>query len=161
MISPLHLYRAARACRKLGIPKVPSALWRLNLFLTGCDLPPTVTVGKRVQFQHFGAGVIVNGAVDIGDDVMIMPHVVIGQNVRGGKEVVEVERITIGNSVMLGAGAKIIASGRLAVGEGAAVGANAVVTRDVAPGDVVGGIPARTLKRQESDEAMRSRSAGM
>lgn len=145
MISPVHLHRVYHRLWKKGIRFVPGALARINYFITGCDLPPACTIGKRVQFQHFGSGVVLHPAVSIGDDVMIMPGVVIGQQVKAGIEIVPVTVIRIEDGALIGAGAKVIAAGKLTVGSGSAVGANAVVTQSVPPGATAVGIPARIV----------------
>ena len=82
MIDPQNIHRLARWLHLHRVRLLPGLLQRWNYFLTGCDLPGSVRVGRRVRFQHHGAGVIVHPRTIIGDDVLIHPHVVIGQNVR-------------------------------------------------------------------------------
>ena len=144
MLDPQKIHRVARWIHKRGVRKVPALLQRINYFLTGCDLPAQVQVGQRVRFMHHGAGVVIHCQAVIGNDVMIHPHVVVGQNVRQGVAV-PLQQIVIGNRVQLGAGAKIIASGFLEIGDGATVGANAVVLHSVPPNCTAVGVPARIL----------------
>jgi serine O-acetyltransferase len=146
-ISPIPLYRASSWLFHRRVPFLPRILEVINRQLTHCDIPPNVVIGKNPRFQHGGFGVIINAKTHIGDNVVFMPLVVIGQSVSKGFTVNELERIVIGNDVLFGAGAKVIAKGRLTIGDGAAIGANAVVTKDVAPDTTVVGIPARPLER--------------
>lgn len=142
MFDPLILHRVAHALYRWGVPKLPGLLARLNYGLTHCDLPPSVQVGRGVRFQHFGCGVVVHHKAEIGDDVLIMPHAVIGQRV-GPTGVAPLEHIRIGRGAMLGAGCKIIAEGAFEIGEGASIGANAVVLAPVPAWAVAVGVPAR------------------
>lgn len=112
-------------------------MFKMSEIFCGIRLPYTVRVGRRVTLEHFGGMVLV--ADTIGDDVTIR------QNTTFGIARVDDDqaRPIIGDGVDIGAGAAIL--GRVTVGEGAVIGANAVVIRDVAPGQVVGGVPARPL----------------
>jgi serine O-acetyltransferase len=107
---------------------------------TGIDLPCEVTLGRRVRIDHFG-GVIVSGDTVIGDDVVIRNGVTIGlrrTGVRGAP--------VIGNRVDIGAGAKIL--GTMTVGDDVAIGANAVVLKDVSANSIAVGVPAKILPRK-------------
>jgi serine O-acetyltransferase len=152
MINPQLLHSAARWFHVRRIRKIPRLIERINLFLTGCELPAGVKIGRRVRFQHRGFGVILHDLVTIGDDTMIMPHVVVGQNVRNLIPV-PLERVVIGNRVLLGAGAKIIASGMLEIGDDSVVGANAVVIRSVPPRCIAVGVPARNTPLRDVNES--------
>jgi serine O-acetyltransferase len=155
MSSPIPLYRVARWIHVRGLPQVAYLVSIMNYFFTGCQIPPGVRIGQRARIPDFGAGVVINRSTTIGDDVMILPHVVIGQNVRRGQEVVPAE-IVIGNGVILGAGAKIIASGRLEIGDGAVVGANAVVLKSVPAGALAVGVPARIIPQTDENRLLAS-----
>ncbi len=144
MFDPLILHRLASALRRAHIPKIPGLIQRLNFMFTGCDLPPAARIGRGVVFKHYGAGVIIHHRTEIGDGCVIMPHVVIGQQLRGVVPVA-LERIVIGHEVMIGAGAKIIAKGLFTIGDGAVIGANAVVLKSVPAGFRAVGVPARNL----------------
>jgi len=105
--------------------------------LTGIDLPCEARVGRRLRIDHFG-GIVVSGDAVLGDDVILRNGVTIGlknTNQRGAP--------VIGNRVDIGAGAKIL--GPITIGDGAVIGANAVVIDDVPPGCIAVGVPARVL----------------
>ncbi|MEM9433536.1 MAG: transferase [Pseudomonadota bacterium] len=108
---------------------------KLSEWMTGIYLPYTVRVGRRVRLEHFGGMVLV--AQQIGDDVIIRQNTTFGIN--GLHEVTH--RPVIGNEVEIGAGTVII--GAVHVGDGSIIGANAVVTKDIPPGCVAVGVPAR------------------
>ncbi len=109
--------------------------------LTGIEIHPAARIGRRMVIDH-GDGVVIGETAEIGDDVLMYHQVTLGgTSLAGGKR-----HPTIGDKVILGAGAKIL--GPIVVGEGARVGANAVVLSDVPPGQTVVGIPARPVDRK-------------
>ncbi|MEM8633361.1 MAG: transferase [Pseudomonadota bacterium] len=114
-------------------------MFKLTEILCGISLPYTVKVGRRVTLEHFGGMILV--AHTIGSDVIIRQNTtfgISGLNDRSGRPI-------IGDKVELGAGAVVL--GRVRVGRGAIIGANAVVVRDVPPDMIVGGVPARVIKQ--------------
>jgi serine O-acetyltransferase len=107
-------------------------------FWTGIEIHPGATIGRRVVIDH-GMGVVIGETAIVGDDVLIYHGVTLG-----GKVNDRVKRHpTIGNNVLLGAGAKII--GDIEIGDGAMIGANAVVTKNVPAGAVIVGPQIRPL----------------
>lgn len=109
----------------------------------GISISASTPVGAGLYIGHFG-GIHVNHGAVIGDNCNIQQDVTLGKANRGARAGAPV----IGNDVFIGAGAKII--GRVVVGDGAAIGANAVVTKDVPPGVAVAGIPARVVSDRGS-----------
>ncbi|MEP6678601.1 MAG: serine O-acetyltransferase [Betaproteobacteria bacterium] len=127
---------------------VVNRLWRANLrwlarwlahwgrWLTGIEIHPGATIGRRVFIDH-GMGVVIGETAEIGDDSTLYHGVTLGgTSWNKGKR-----HPTLGRDVVIGAGAKIL--GPILVGDGAKVGSNAVVVRDVPPGSTAVGIPAR------------------
>lgn len=114
------------------------------LYLYGCDIPPEVKFGKNVHIAHRGLGLVIYPRVNIGDDVTIYHGVTIGRALRTGP----LGDTFIGNGVTLSTGCVITIGpyGRT-IGEGAVIGANAVVTKDVPAGEVWGGVPAKKIVR--------------
>jgi serine O-acetyltransferase len=119
-------------------------------FATGIEIHPGATVGRRVFIDH-GMGVVIGETAVIGDDCTLYHGVTLGgTSWNKGKR-----HPTLGRGVVIGAGAKVL--GPLEVGEGAKIGSNAVVVRDVPPGATAVGIPARIVTSE--DQARREQQA--
>ncbi|MEP6546185.1 MAG: serine acetyltransferase [Gammaproteobacteria bacterium] len=112
---------------------------KLAEIFCGITIGSTATIGRRLSIEHHGC-IVIHGASVIGDDCLIRHGVTIG-NVGYADPL---GAPVIGNRVQIGAGAKIL--GRVRVGNDVVIGANAVVVRDVLDGDVMGGVPAQSLK---------------
>ena len=110
----------------------------------GADLPASACIGSGLTLQHGGKGVMLNENVVIGEGVEIYHQVTVGWKEVRNKHA-EHPVPTIGNDVVLAAGAKVL--GNITVGDGAIVGANAVVLRDVPAGAVAVGVPATIVKQ--------------
>ncbi|MBC8141846.1 MAG: serine O-acetyltransferase, partial [Armatimonadetes bacterium] len=108
-------------------------------FRTGIEIHPGATIGHRFFIDH-GLGVVIGETAEIGDDVLMYHAVTLG----GTSLVKEKRHPTIGNNVLIGMGAKVI--GAITVGDGARIGANAVVTKDVPTDATVVGIPGKVVK---------------
>jgi serine O-acetyltransferase len=133
--------------------KLAHGLWRRGLrlpgrfvshigrWLTGIEIHPGAKLGRRLIIDH-GMGVVIGETAIVGDDVYLYHQVTLGgtSSERGAKR-----HPTVGNGVIVGAGAKIL--GDITVGNGARVGSNAVVIEPVAAGETVVGIPARPVER--------------
>jgi serine O-acetyltransferase len=108
--------------------------------LTGIEIHPAAKIGKRLFIDH-GMGVVVGETSEIGNDVTIYQGVVLGgTSLDKGKR-----HPSLGNGVIVGAGAKIL--GPLFVGDAARIGSNAVVLKDVPAGATMVGVPARQVVR--------------
>jgi serine O-acetyltransferase len=140
----LHAIAFHRLAHKLwnwGLRLPARVVSHLARMLTGIEIHPGAKIGRRIVIDH-GDGVVIGETAELGDDVLIYHQVTLGgTSLVGGKR-----HPTIGNGVILGAGAKVL--GPIMLGEGARVGANAVVVSDVPAGATVVGIPARPVDRK-------------
>ncbi len=131
--------------------RLSHALWRrrlrflarllswLSRLLTNIDIHPGAAIGERFFIDH-GAGVVIGETAEIGDDVTLYHGVTLG----GTSWTPGRRHPTLGNGVLVGAGAKVL--GPIVIGAGCRIGANSVVIEDVAPGMTVIGIPGRVVK---------------
>lgn len=141
--SGLHAIWSHRVAHRLwgaGLRGPARILSQFTRFLTGVEIHPGATIGRRFFIDH-GMGVVIGETAEIGDDVMLYHGVTLG-----GSELVQRKRHpTIENGVMIGAGAKVL--GPITIGEGSAIGANAVVTKDAPPHSILTGVPAKIRPR--------------
>lgn len=128
-------YRLKATMQRRGVPFLPRIAHRLSMAIAQVSIGDPVLVHPGVYIIH--GQVVLDGLVEVGSGCAIAPWVTIG--LQAG----DFEGPKLGNSVSVGTGAKLI--GNLTIGDGAVIGANAVVTKDVAPGQTVAGIPARPL----------------
>ena len=132
----LCLHRVAHGCWGMGLRWLGRVVSHLARFLTGIEIHPGARIGRRVFIDH-GMGVVIGETAELADDVTLYHGVTLGgTSWNKGKR-----HPTLGRGVVAGAGAKIL--GPITVGDGAKVGANAVVVKDVPPGATATGIPAR------------------
>ncbi len=129
------LYRLMQWSRHHQFGPLEMVLNRLNSVFCNCIIGRGAEFGPRFVLVH-ATGVVINGRVIGGSGVFIEHQVTIGAERRASP--------TLGNDVFVGAGAKII--GAVSIGDGARIGANAVVVKDVPPYTTVVGIPARVVR---------------
>jgi serine O-acetyltransferase len=147
----------------LLIHRLAHALWRMKMrwlgrfvshasrFLTGIEIHPGAEIGRRVFIDH-GMGVVIGETAELGDDCTLYHGVTLGGTTwNKGKR-----HPTLGRGVVIGAGAKLL--GPIVVGDGARVGSNAVVVKDVPPGATAVGIPARIIL-DEQDKSREEKAA--
>lgn len=113
---------------------------QINRFFTGIEIHPGAKIGKRFFIDH-GMGVVIGETCEIGDDVMLYHGVTLGGS---GKEKGK-RHPTVGNNVVIGAGAQVL--GSIKIGDNSRIGANAVVLKEVPPNSTVVGNPGRVVKR--------------
>lgn len=131
-------HRLAHALYRRGLRLPARILSQWSRWVTLIEIHPGATIGRRFFIDH-GAGVVIGETAIVGNDVLMYHGVTLG-----GTSLERAKRHpTIGNNVLLGMGAKIL--GNITVGDGARIGANAVVTRDVPPDTSVVGVPGRIL----------------
>ena len=131
-------HRLANALWRAGWRYTARLLAYLGRALTNVDIHPGARIGRRFFIDH-GAGVVIGETAEIGDDVTLYHGVTLGGTTwNKGKR-----HPTLGDGVVVGAGAKIL--GAITIGAGARVGANSVVVKEVPPGRTVVGIPGRVV----------------
>jgi serine O-acetyltransferase len=135
-------YRIANRLYTNGFKVFARIISGIAQFLTSIDIHPAATIGRRVFIDH-GFGVVIGETSIIGDDVLIYQQVTLGGvSLNKGKR-----HPTIGNSCVIGGGAKIL--GNITIGDNCKIGANSVVIKDVPPCSTAVGVPARVVKRKE------------
>jgi serine O-acetyltransferase len=136
----LAMHRFAHGCWTNGFRWLGRFVSHINRFLTGIEIHPGATIGRRVFIDH-GMGVVIGEMAEVGDDCTIYQGVTLGGTslVKGAKR-----HPTLGKGVIIGANACVL--GGFTVGDGARVGSNAVVTKPVPAGATAVGNPARVIE---------------
>lgn len=136
----LIYYRVAHFFYKTHLFFFARFLSQIARFFTGIEIHPGARIGRRFFIDH-GSGVVIGETSIIGNDVLLYQGVTLG-----GTGIVKGKRHpTIGNNVVVGAGAKVL--GNITIGDNSYIGANAVVIKDVPPNSTVVGIPGRITKQ--------------
>jgi len=115
----------------------------ITRFLTGIEIHPGAKIGRRFFIDH-GSGVVIGETAEVGDDVLMYQ----GTGLVGTSLKKEKRHPTIGNNVVIGAGAIVL--GAISVGDGARIGAGSVVIKPVPPGATVVGIPGRIVQEHHN-----------
>jgi serine O-acetyltransferase len=136
----LVLHRFAHACWRAKRRWLARFVSQIARFLTGIEIHPGATIGRRVFIDH-GMGVVIGETAEVGDDCTIYQGVTLGGTslTRGAKR-----HPTLGAGVIVGAGAKVL--GSFTVGANAKIGSNAVVVKPVPEGGTAVGNPARVVQ---------------
>ncbi len=130
-------------CRRMKL--VGRFVTHVGRFISGVEIHPGATIGRGLFIDH-GMGVVIGETAEIGDNVTLYQGVTLGgTSWNTGKR-----HPTLGDNVVVGAGAKVL--GPINVGTCAAVGSNAVVVKDVPEGSTIVGIPGRILERGDERE---------
>ncbi len=137
----LLAYRVAHRLKRWHIPLIPRAISQMARLLTGIEIHPVAKIGTGFFIDH-GMGVVIGETAEIGDHVTLFQGVTLGGtgNERGKRHP------TLGNHVVVGAGAKIL--GGIKIGDHVKVGANSVVLKSVPANSTVIGVPARVIKME-------------
>lgn len=144
----LH-YRLANWLWRRGMKWLARLLSTFSRWMTGIEIHPGATIGRRFFIDH-GMGVVIGETAEIGDDCTLYHGVTLGgTSWNKGKR-----HPTLRSGVVVGAGAKVL--GPIEVGENARIGSNAVVTKEVPDGATVVGIPGRII-RKPSEETLEKR----
>ena len=135
------IHRLSHWCWQRGARVLGRFLSHLGRLFTGIEIHPGATVGPRLFIDH-GTGVVIGETAEIGADVTLYHGVTLGgTSLHRGKR-----HPTLQDGVIVGSGAQVL--GPVTVGQGARIGANAVVLTDVPPGVTMVGIPARMVMRR-------------
>ncbi len=122
----------------------------ISRFITGIDIHPGATIGDRFFIDH-GMGVVIGETASIGNDVTIYHDVTLGGVAPQSDKKGALRHPQICNNVIIGAGAHLL--GPITVADGARIGSNAVVVRDVEAGAVMVGVPAHSLTERATKRA--------
>jgi serine O-acetyltransferase len=129
----------------MGIPILPRAISQTSRFLTGIEIHPGATIGRRFFIDH-GMGVVIGETAEIGDDCLLYQGVTLGGT---GKERGK-RHPTLGNHVVVGTGAKVL--GSIKVGDHVRIGAGSVVLKPVPDHSTVVGIPGKVVRSRVEEE---------
>jgi len=140
-VHAVWVYRLAHRMWRVPSLRLPARLVsQLARAVTGIEIHPGARLGRRLFIDH-GMGVVIGETAEVGDDVVLFHGSTLGgKTMRHGKR-----HPTLGDNVVVGAGAKIL--GPVWIGSGAQVGANAVVIHDVPAGAIAVGVPAQIRLR--------------
>lgn len=142
--SGLHaiiIHRLSHWLYSLGLRTIPRLIAQLARFFTGIEIHPGAQIGKGFFIDH-GMGVVIGETTELGENVTLYQGVTLGGT---GKEKGK-RHPTIGNNVLIGAGAKIL--GSIKIGNDSKIGAGSVVLKDVPANSTVIGIPGRVIRRE-------------
>lgn len=143
-VHALWAHRVSHSLWIRGVKLPARMLQSATRVMTGVDIHPGAQIGRRVFIDH-ATGVVIGETAEVGEDVVIFHDVTLGGvAMTPGKR-----HPTVGNHVMIGAGAKVL--GPIEVHDGAKIGANAVVVKDVPCGNVAIGVPARLIPKSCND----------
>lgn len=141
----LLLYRIAHRLWLWKIPVIPRMISTFARFLTGIDIHPGATIGRRFFIDH-GMGVVIGETTEIGDDCLLYQGVTLG----GTSSKAEKRHPTLKRGVVVGAGAKVL--GNITMGNYAKIGAGSVVVNDVPEHSTVVGVPGRIVTQKFFDD---------
>lgn len=133
------LHRIAHPLYKAGVPLLPRLISQFARWMTGIEIHPGATIGRRFFIDH-GMGVVIGETAEIGDDCLIYQGVTLGGT---GKESGK-RHPTLGNNVVVGGGAKVL--GNITIGNNARIGAGSVVIHSVPDNSTVVGIPGKVVR---------------
>jgi serine O-acetyltransferase len=139
-VHALAFHRIAHAIWRRGWTIPARFLSHMSRFLTGIEIHPAARIGPGLFIDH-GMGVVIGETAEVGENVTLLQGVTLG----GTSLKREKRHPTLGDNVVVGAGAKII--GAFRIGDGSRIGAGSVVVREVPPNSVVVGVPGRVTYR--------------
>ena len=139
-VKAIRMHRVAHFYYKHNLKFLARFVSQRAVRKTGIEIHPGATIGRRLVIDH-GVGIVIGETTEIGDDVLIYQGVTLGGT---GKDTGK-RHPTIGNNVMISAGAKVL--GPFKIGDNSRVAAGAVVLEEVPPNSTVVGVPARVVRQ--------------
>lgn len=151
-VHALLLHRLSHWLWSIGLKWLARFLSATSRFLTGIEIHPGARIGRRFFIDH-GMGVVIGETAEIGDDCSLYHGVTLGgTSWKPGKR-----HPTLGNNVVVGAGAKIL--GPIMINDGARIGSNAVVVKAVPPNATIIGVPGREVIQRTTTQKQREKMA--
>lgn len=145
-VHAILFHRLSHALWRIGLKWLARFLSHFSRWITGIEIHPGATIGRRFFIDH-GMGVVIGETAEIGDDCTLYHGVTLGgTSWNKGKR-----HPTLGDNVVIGAGAKVL--GPVTVSDNARIGSNSVVVKDVAEGATMVGLPAHAVGSVEYDRA--------
>ena len=139
-VHALAMHRVGHRLWQAGWLTLARFTSHVSRFLTGIEIHPAARLGRGLFIDH-GMGVVIGETAEVGENVTLLQGVTLG----GTSLKREKRHPTLGDNVVVGAGAAVI--GAITIGEGTRIGAGSVVVRDVPPNSVVVGVPGRVTYR--------------
>jgi serine O-acetyltransferase len=137
-------HRLAHRLYRWNVPFLPRFISQISRFLTGIEIHPGATIGRRFFIDH-GMGVVIGETTEIGDDVLLYQGVTLGGT---GNETGK-RHPTLGNHVVVGTGAKVL--GNIRIGNHVRIGAGSVVVHPVPDNSTVVGVPGRVVRIRDEN----------
>ena len=150
-VKAVFMHKISNFFHIAGFHLIARIISQATRFFTGIEIHPGAKIGKGVFIDH-GMGVVIGETSDIGDNVTIYHMVTLGgisPSINSNDQRNMKRHPTIKEDVVIGSGAQVL--GPVVVGKGARIGANAVITKDVAENAVMVGIPARSVGIADSE----------
>ncbi len=151
-VHAIIMHRLSHGLSNMGLKWLARVLSNVARLFTGIEIHPGATIGRRFFIDH-GMGVVIGETAEIGDDCSLYHGVTLGgTSWSPGKR-----HPTLKNNVVVGAGAKIL--GPITIAEGARIGSNAVVVKDVPENTTVVGVPGREVLKSDVTQQNREKIA--
>lgn len=149
--TPELLWALSRSLHQRGWCFLARGVKTVNWFLHKCLLPAEAVVGEGVVLEHYALGIVLHPQVTIGKGCRIYHHVTLAAESPIGSE----HRIIVGDGVTVGAHSVVVARANttLCLGDGSTLGAGSVLTRDLPPGEIWAGNPARKIRSRNLENA--------
>ena len=160
-VKAVFFHRLANKLWKIKMYLLARIISQLSRFLTGIEIHPAANIGKNLFIDH-GMGVVIGETSEIGNNVTLYHAVTLGgvsPSIDSESQRKMKRHPTIEDNAVVGSGAQIL--GPIIIGQNAKIGANAVVTKNVAKNAIMVGIPAKNINKDNNDEDRKFRPYGV